>query len=189
MDLAQRDRIHRQPLRRRAIDVTQRRSVDSATDAAICSGATGFTGGLLGLATSHVSTVYTALPDAISEAAAAQQTAGFNPDVVALHPNDWLAISVAKGSTNDHYLSGSYLGVMPLELRGLRVVLSPSVTEGQALVMDSAHIPLIVVDQFTVEFAYDGTDFSSNLITCLAETRLAVLYLTVGAARIVTPDS
>jgi hypothetical protein len=100
---------------RRAVDVTLMRSVDTALDAALVNGATGFTGGYEGLATAYTSLVYDALVDAISEGVATMQTAGFAPNVVALNPADWLAISVAKGTANDHYMSGSYLGTMPME--------------------------------------------------------------------------
>lgn len=87
---------------RRAVEVTLNRSVATALDAALVNGATGFAGGFEGLATSYTSLLYTSLVDAISEGVATMQTAGFVPDVVALHPADWLAITVAKGTANDH---------------------------------------------------------------------------------------
>jgi len=173
----------------RAVETTLRRSVNTALDVALVNGATGFTGGFEGLATAYTSLVYTALVDAVSEGVATMQLAGFNPDVVALNPADWLAITVAKGTSNDHYLSGSYLGVMPMELRGLRVVLSPSVDAGKALLIDSTHTELLVVENFSVEVAYDGNDFTKNLVTMLGELRVIPIFLTVGAARLITPKA
>lgn len=173
---------------RAAVDVTLARSVATALDVALVDGnATPAFDGYSVLATAATSATYDTLPDAISEGVSVMQTAGFNPDVVALNPSDWLAITVAKGTSNDHYLSGSYLGVMPLELRGLRVVLSPSINAGTALVMDSAHSELLVVDGFAVEIAYSGDDFTKNLATILGEMRVIPIFRTVGSARLITP--
>jgi HK97 family phage major capsid protein len=173
---------------RAAVDVTLARSVATALDVALVDGnvSPAFDGFSV-LATAATSATYDTLPDAVSEGVSVMQTAGFNPDVVALNPSDWLAITVAKGTSNDHYLSGSYLGVMPMELRGLRVVLSPSVDAGKALVMDSAHAELLIVDGFTVEIAYSGDDFVKNLATILGEMRVIPIFRTVGSARLITP--
>lgn len=173
----------------RAVETTLRRSVDTALDAALYGGATGFVGGIEGLATAYTSLVYQTMADAVSEGVATMQLAGFNPDVVALSPSDWLAVVVKKGTANDHYLSGNYLGAMPQEMRGLRVVLSPSVDAGKALLMDSSHVELLVVDDFSVELAYDGNDFTKNLVTMLGELRAIPIFLTTGAARLITPKA
>jgi HK97 family phage major capsid protein len=173
----------------RAIDVTLMRSVDTALDALLVSGGTGFTGGFEALATAHTSTVYDSLPDAVSEAVAAMQQAGFNPDVVAMTPADWLAVAVARGASNDHYLSGSYLGPMPMEMRSLRVVLSADVTAGKAIVLDSTHAELLDVDMFTIEAGFVGDDFMRNLLTLRGECRVIPMFLTAGAARLVTPSA
>lgn len=170
-----------------AVNVTLRRSLDVALDVALVNGATGFTGGLEGLATAYTSLVYQAMPDAISEGVATMQTAGFSPDVVALNPATWLAAVVAKGSTNDHYLSGNYLGALPQEMRGLRVVLSPSVDAGKALLMDTSHVELVLVGGYVFEAAYAGSDFTSNLVTMLGEVRVAPVYRAAGAGRFITP--
>jgi len=172
---------------RRAVDITLRRSVGTALDTALVSGATGFAGGFEGLATAYTSLVYTGMVDAISEGVSTMQVAGFAPDVVGLNPADWLAVVVAKGTANDHYLSGNYLGALPSEMRGLRVVLSPSVTAGKALLLDSSHSELLVANDFTIELAYSGTDFTQNLVTVLGELRVIPTFRTTGSARLITP--
>lgn len=169
-----------------AIDIVLMREVYKALDVALVNGATGFTGGFEGLATAYTSLVYTALVDAISEGVATMQIAGFNPNVVFLNPNDWLAITVAKGS-DGHYLSGSYLGTINMASRGLRVVLSANIDAGKALLMDTAHVDLLIVDVFAVELAYDSDDFTKNLITALGELRVIPVFRSVGAARFITP--
>jgi len=174
---------------KRAVDITLSRSVANALDVALTTGGTGFAGGYAGLATAYTSLVYTPLVDAISESVAIMQTAGFSPDVVAVSPADWLAVVVAKGTANDHYLSGNYLGALPAEMRGLRVVLSPTVATGKALLIDSAHADLLVIDGFTVEVAYSGDDFTNNLVTVLGETRVIPTFRTTGAMRLITPKA
>lgn len=174
---------------RRAVEITLNGSVATALDAALVNGATGFTGGFEGLATAYTSLVYTSLVDAISEGVATMQTAGFVPDVVVLNPADWLAITVAKGTANDHYLSGSYLGQIEPVLRGLRVVLSPSIDAGKALVMDSSHSELLIVSNFTVEVGYTNDDFVKNLAVLLGEMRILPVFRTVGSARLITPKA
>lgn len=171
---------------RRAVDTTLTRSVNTALDVALTTGGTGFAGGFAALATAYTSLVYTSLVDAISEGVATMQTAGFAPDVVAVSPADWLSITVMK-DTAGQYLSGAYLGAMPAEMRGLRVVLSPTVAAGKALLIDSTHTELLIVDGFTVEVGYVGDDFTNNLATILGEMRCIPVFRTVGAMRLITP--
>jgi hypothetical protein len=172
---------------KRSIDITLNRSVGTALDVLLTTGGTGFAGGFAGLATAYTSLVYNKLVDAVSEGVSTMQTAGFMPDVVAVSPADWLAVVVAKGVANDHYLSGQYLGALPSEMRGLRVVLSPTVAAGKALLIDSNHAELQVVDGFSVEVAYDGSDFTNNLVTILGEMRVIPVFRTTGSMRLITP--
>lgn len=173
---------------RRSVDTTLSRSVNTALDVALTTGGTGFVGGFAALATAYTSPVYTSLVDAISEGVATMQTAGFVPDVVAVSPADWLAITVMKDSAGQ-YLSGAYLGEMPSAMRGLRVVLSPTVATGKALLIDSMHADLLIVDGFTVEVGYVGDDFTNNLVTLLGELRCIPVFRTVGAMRLITPKA
>lgn len=174
----------------RAVQTTLLRSVNTSLDVALVNGvvAPEFTG-FETLATAYTSLVYTKLVDAISEGVSSMQLAGFSPDVVALNPADWLAITTATGTANDHYLSGSYLGALALEMRGLRVVISPSVNAGKGLILDSSHSELLMSNNFTVEVAYSGTDFEKNLVTILGEMRVLPIFRTAGSARLITPKA
>ena len=172
----------------RAVDVTLRRSVDTVLDTYLTNGTTGFSGGFETLATGYTSLVYETIPDAISEGISTMQQAGFDPNVVVLNPADWLVVTTATG-TDGHYLGGSYLGTMPMEMRGLRVSLSPSVDAGKALLIDTAHVELLIVDGFNIEVAYDGNDFTKNLVTVLGEMRVIPIFMTTGAARLITPKA
>ncbi len=175
---------------RAVVNNTLRRSVEQVLDAKLVNGNTtpAFTG-YEPLATAATSLIYTALPDAISEGMSVMQVAGFNPDTVYLNPADWLAITVAKGTSNDHYLSGSYLGALPEAMRGLRVVLSPSVDAGKALLADTSHSEMLIREDFTIEMAYSGDDFTKNLVTILGEMRVIPVMRTVGSMRLITPKA
>ena len=172
-----------------AIDVTLARSNATALDVLLCNGGTDFVGGFEALATAYTSLVYQRMADAISEGVATMQVAGFTPDVVALNPADWLAAVVARGTANDHYLSGNYLGALPTEMRGLRVVLSPSVDAGKALLADSTHSELFIVDQYDVQVDRINDDFTKNLVTVRGELRIIPVFRTVGSARLITPKA
>jgi hypothetical protein len=169
----------------RAIDVTLRRSINKALDAELNTGAWG---AFLTLATSYTSLVYTSLADAASEAVASMQEAGFNPDTVVVRPSDWLAITVAK-ATGGEYLSGAYLSPLPEMLRGLKVVLSPTITAGKIMVLDSSQTELLIVEDLTVEIGTDGNDFTTNVRTILGELRVIPTFRAVGAARLITPKA
>jgi hypothetical protein len=173
---------------RRSIDVTLARAVGAALDDCLVAGGTGFAG-FEALATSYTSLVYSGMVDAISEGVSFMQVAGFQPDVVAFNPVDWLAVLVKTGVANDHYLSGDYLGAMPMEMRGLRVVLSPGITSGKGLLLDTSQSELVTVDDFSVEVAYSGDDFTKNLVTVLGELRVAPVFRAVGSARLITPKA
>jgi hypothetical protein len=168
-----------------AINVTLRRSIASALDSALNVGnVSPAWDGLLALATGFASN-YTSLVDAVSHGVSEMQLAGFVPDAVALNPGDWLAITVQKG-TDGHPLSGAYLGVLPEAMRGLKVVLSPTVPLSKALLIDSGQIEMLVSDDFAVEFGYTNDDFTKNLIVILGETRVIPVYRSYGAALLIT---
>ncbi|WP_158014394.1 phage major capsid protein [Thauera phenolivorans] len=172
---------------KRAVNITLMRSVGSALDAALFDGnITPAWAGFGALATGFSTSTYPALVDSISAAAADMQGDGFVPDVVCMSPAAWLGICTATGTLNDHYLSGSYLGAIEPNLRGLRVVLSPSVTAGSAMVLDSSHCELIVADGFSIEVGYSGDDFTKNLVTVLGELRVIPIFRTAGSALVVS---
>lgn len=171
-----------------AVDVVLSREIAKAMDAVINGGNVNPAwAGLLALATDHTSAVYGDLWDAASEAASTMMVAGFMPDVIAISPADWLAIMTAKNPTTADYYSGSYLAPLPETLRGLKIAISPSVTAGKCLVLDSGQIDARVVDQYEVSVGFTGNQFTENLATVLAETRIIPVFRSVGSARLVTP--
>ena len=174
----------------RVVDGVLRRSLGIKLDSILVDGnvAPAFTG-YEPLAGATTSLVYTSLVDAVSEEVAAMQIAGYSPSVVLLNPADWLASMTAKASGSGEYLSGSYLGSLPSEMRGLRVGLSPSVTAGKALLVDTSFNEYLLVDQMQVVMGLDGNDFTKNMVTLLAEMRVVPLHRAVGSLRLVTPKA
>ena len=172
---------------RRAVEVTLNRSVAVAMDAALVNGTTAFTGGFGSLATPMTASIdYTSLVDAASEAVSEMQTDGFSPDVVVMSPAEWLKITVAKSGGDGQYYSGNYLGEIKPGMRGLRVVLSPSIASDKCMVLDSSHSELLIVDAFSVEVGYVNDDFVRNLAVVLGEMRILPVFRTAGSARLVS---
>ena len=188
-------KISRQALNDRAelaaaVNIGLQRSVAAALDTMLrAAPVTPVFAGMIALASPVTSVLYIPLVDAISEAVAGMQAAGFNPDVVVLAPSDWLAIVTAKAAVDGHYLSGSYLSPLASTIRGLRVVLSPGITATKALVIDSSQLELVAVENFAVEIGYPDDDFLKNVATLRGEARFVPIYRAVGGAVLVTPDT
>lgn len=170
---------------RNAVNVSLARSIADKLDYVLWNGVAGGFAGYKTLATTHQSATFTILPDAISESVALMQVAGYAPDCVALHPTTWTDILTARGTSNDQYFSGNYLGVQEMSLRGLRVVISASVPVGEALLLDSTQSELLIVQYPSLELGYSGDQFTRNLITALLETRVIPVFKASGSAIIV----
>lgn len=173
---------------RDGVNVTLARSIAAEMDDMLWNGVAGGFGGFSTLATLHASTVFAMLPDAISEAVAQMQIAGFSPDCVAVHPTTWTEIVTARGVSNDQYLTGSYLNEQAMTLRGLRVVISSSVPAGRALLLDSTQTEILIVQNPQLEIGYSGDQFSRNLCSALLEIRAIPVFKSVGSAMYVVPD-
>lgn len=97
---------------------------------------------------------------------------GEAPDTVVVNPADWGAEERTREGNGGMYLFGG------LQMAGMQVVLSNSVTTGNILVMNVQQGAVIFERQgATVEIGRSGTDFTSNLLTIRAEERLALAVL------------
>lgn len=108
---------------------------------------------------------------------------GYVPDTVIVNPADWGAqeIERADGATGAYLygLPGLSSGMNPF---GLRVVISAAMPAGQFLVGNFAIATGVWNREgTTIEMGYVDDDFTRNLITMLAETRLG-LEVSVPAA-------
>lgn len=135
-------------------------------------GGTGEINGLISQALPFVSTRQRA-PDRIGEAVTALKSRGWTPSVIVMNPEDWFAIASERAETgNGQYVLGSPRDPSPASLWGVPVVVTLSMPEGQALVLDTTTLALLDRQEVTVEASrHDGNNFRRNLITILAELR------------------
>lgn len=135
-------------------------------------GGTGEINGLINQALPIVSTKQHPA-DRIGEAITTLKASGWNPNVVVMSPADWFAIASERAETgNGQYVLGSPRDPSPPSLWGIPVVVTLSMPDGQALVLDTATLALLDRQEVTVEASrHDGNNFRRNLITILAELR------------------
>lgn len=174
---------------RRSVEITLSRSISKTMDELLWDGSvTPSWAGFSTLAETNAST-FTLLADAVSDTVAQMQEAGFMPDRVVVSPSTWVEIVTERSdSGTGPYLSSSYLTMPGNELRGLPVVLSPSVPAGQALVIDTAHVELLTVANPVLQIGTINDQFTKNLATLLMETRFIPIFRTVGAMVLTAPD-
>lgn len=128
--------------------------------------------------------------DAIVDAIRTIRADRRNPNGLVVHPNDWYSTGflLAKDSTGRYILGDPRASIDQLNtLWGLRVVVTPAMTENTALVGDFRQC--VVADR--MQNAIYVTDshkdwFQRNLLAVLAETRLAVGVLDPDAFATVT---
>lgn len=188
ISLVSRQAIHDNQMLQSAINGVLSRSLNTAVDSFIWNGAVGTFDGLSALCDVHASDTFTELPDAISEGIAEVQTAGGNPSAVVMHPSTWVAVVTARGTSNDAYLSGNYLGDTAMTLRGLPVTLSLSVPLHKAVLIDGSALEVAVTQQPVLEVGYSNDDFVKNQARMLLETRIAVAVKAHYGATLVVPD-
>lgn len=111
--------------------------------------------------------------DRVGEAITTLKARGWMPNVVVMNPVDWFSIASERASTgNGQYVLGSPRDPSPPSLWGVPVVVTLSMPEGQALVLDTTTLALLDRQEVTVEASrHDGNNFRRNLITILAELR------------------
>lgn len=119
--------------------------------------------------------------DAIGEAMAALDTAGWRAGLIVLHPDDWQQMRAERATTSNEYLVGTWNSPAAPNVWGCPVVTSPAVSEGFALVIDPSQVLLLDRMQATAEFGFVDDDFVRNLVTLRAELRAGLAVLSPGA--------
>lgn len=121
------------------------------------------------------------LAEAIFQQRTAIRTTAFvEPDAVVMNPTDWQYLQLAKDANTQYYAGGPFTGAYGTggysnvaALWGLRVVLSPRITSGVALVGGFNECAQLFRRQgVVVEMTNSNeADFKSNLITVRATSR------------------
>lgn len=144
-------------------------------------GGTGKIHGLIPQATAFAATANDP-QDRIGEAVTALSAAGWSPGLIVMNPTDYGAIQRTRGATEGAYLLGSPLAPAPPVLWNTPVVTSASMPAGSALVLDPSQTAILDREQVNVQASQaNGTDFTSNKVTLLAEGRLGLAVFSPGA--------
>lgn len=103
------------------------------------------------------------------------------PDGIVLHPSDWAWIELLK-DTQGRYIIGNPQGNIGATLWGLPVVPTMAMTVDKVLV-GAFRTGAQIFDRWntTIETGYENDDFTKNLVTILAEKRLALATYRPGA--------
>jgi HK97 family phage major capsid protein len=114
--------------------------------------------------------------DALRAAICQVENAFFSPNYIILHPTDVAKIDMLKSTTNEYLTHQAAGQFMFKSFYGLPIVSSTVVTQGTFLVGDFTKSNLGIREEINIQVGFDGSDFTNNLVTILAEAR-AVHYI------------
>lgn len=144
-------------------------------------GGTGKIHGLIPQATAYAATADDP-QDRVGQAVTALSAAGWSPGLIVMNPTDWGNIQRTRGESEGAYLLGSPLAPAPPVLWNTAVVTSASMPAGSALVLDPTQTAILDRETVNVQASQaNGTDFTSNLVTLLAEGRMGLAVFSPGA--------
>lgn len=111
--------------------------------------------------------------DLVGSAVAGQESiSGITPAAVIAHPTQVAGIRALKASTSGVYVADPWTAGPPT-LHGLRLVSTTAVAAGTVWVVSGQAAVIYRRGPVTVEIGHDGTDFSTNMRTVIAEERMA----------------
>jgi len=115
--------------------------------------------------------------DIIRMAIKQAHVAEYQPDFLVLNPVEWFEIETKKvGTSDDRYVIGDPRNMMSPNLWGLPVVVTNSLTAGKFLIGSSRAAEIKDRQQAAVEMSRENdTNFVKNMVTVLAEERLALV--------------
>lgn len=120
--------------------------------------------------------------DLLAAAAVQLRELGYNASVFVVSPRDWFHLETLR-DTQGRYLIGDPRSNVAEILWGKTVVPSPAITTGYFVAFDNSRCHIRQRMNATVEMSYQhGTNFTSNLVTVLAEERLALVKTPAAAA-------
>lgn len=125
--------------------------------------------------------------DRLSSAIAQMQANGWNPGLIVLHPTDWHEIRTERGTSNDGYVASGWNQPAAPSMWGLPVVVTPSLTANNALVIDPSQVALLDRESPQIMVSReDATNLTSNMVTILAELRAGLAIFSPGGVGKVT---
>ena len=99
------------------------------------------------------------------------EPAGFMPNYIVMHPTDVIKMKLTKDSNNQYIFPISMPGIS--EVINVPVVSNPRMTVDKFLVGDFTKAQLRIREDVNIQIGYENDDFTKNLVTILAEMRVA----------------
>ncbi|GLK90035.1 phage major capsid protein [Pseudomonas turukhanskensis] len=123
--------------------------------------------------------------DAIGQAVVGMNSNGWEAGLIVMNPVDWFTISSERG-TDGQYVLGSPRDPSPPALWGVPVVTTPSLAVGSVLVVDPNQVAILDREQPSLMASREsGNNFTTNMVTLLAETRAGLAVFSAGAVLVV----
>lgn len=147
------------------------------TDAEVMHGPGG-SGRIEGLYTAASALTVTGQPnDRIGSGVSQMRALGYNPSFVIINSADAFAITSERATAGD----GQYVG--GVKFGGLPTVESANATANSALIIDASWVALLEREAPTFAIGLNADDWSRNLWTARAESRLTAAIFDLGAVR------
>lgn len=129
--------------------------------------------GLLESGTIFVPTIGTTVADKIGEALNRKADQGFTPSVVVMNNIDWFQLTLTRKSDDaESYVFGSPTMPIPPALWNTPVVLSSSLAQGTAMIIDFNFVSVLDRREATVMLSTSHKDYMTrNLVLILGEMR------------------
>jgi HK97 family phage major capsid protein len=123
---------------------------------------------------------YSTRLDYIADAVRQLEVGNYEPNAILLNPQDWWTINLAKDSQG-RYLIGDPQGMIRRELWGYPVISTNTMTAGRFLVLDTNSCEVWDRQEASVQVSYEeGNNFTKNMVTVLAEERIAFCVYRAG---------
>ncbi|NNN34379.1 phage major capsid protein [Streptomyces sp. S3(2020)] len=113
---------------------------------------------------------------AIRKAITVAQIAGFAPTGLVIHPTDWADVELSETTDEAFRVNTNIQSAMSPQLWGVPAVVTTAVPAGTFLIGDFVQAATLYTRQAATILMTDsdGDDFISNILTILAETRVAL---------------
>lgn len=148
----------------------------------------GGAGEIAGLTDSGNFTAYTgaqsgdSLADAVANIEASMLAAGWRPNLVIVHPDDWRDARRERADSGAGvYLAGSWRDPAPPSIWGIPVIVNAAVSAGNVLVLDTSQVAVLNRTDVTVELGRINDQFARNVVTLRAEMRAGLAVFSPGA--------
>lgn len=165
------------------IDAHMRHAIRSKLESEVVNGAggTGQINGLLAQATAWSGTV-TSMADDIGAAMVEMQANGWNPGAIVMSPAQWHSIRSERADTgNGQYVAGGWASPDADTMWGVPVVTTPSMIDGQVLVIDPSQVALLDRQQIATVIDRAGNDLIENAVTMRTEIRSGIAVFSPSA--------